>query len=125
MLLNDDLDMSNEQSTTNRTQLLAEARLSCQVAGESETLFSGRVWLVEPKDYGFTLICQDWLALINECECEVSLAPDETSAGASAEEKGTATCRCRAGRSALLRSALKRLALRKSRSPAAYRVSSS
>lgn len=78
-LLNDDLDMSDECSTTNRSQLLANARLTCTIGAESETLFQGRVWRVEPQDYGFALVCQDWLALIHECECEVSLAPDETS----------------------------------------------
>lgn len=77
-LCNDELDFSAEQSSACRTQLLADARLSCTVAGETETLFRGRVWRVEPRDYGFSLLCQDLAALLSECECEVSLAPDET-----------------------------------------------
>ena len=58
VLLNDDLDFSDEQSTTNRTQLLAEARLSCTIGQESEMLFQGRVSELTPKDYGFTLTAQ-------------------------------------------------------------------
>jgi len=77
-LCNDELEFSDEQAPDCRTQLLADARLSCTVAGETETLFQGRVWRVEPRDYGFSLICQDFAALLSECECEVSLAPDET-----------------------------------------------
>jgi len=78
-LCNDDLDFSNEGSSANRTQLLANVRLTASIGGESEVLFSGRVFRVEPKDYGFLLTAQDWLALSNDCECEVSLAPDETN----------------------------------------------
>lgn len=85
-LANDDLDFSDEQSTANRVQLLAEARLRCFVAGEAETLFQGRVYRVEPHDYRFSLMCQDWLALINECDCEVSLAPAETDEIAPARQ---------------------------------------
>lgn len=77
-LVNSDLHFSDEQSTANRVQLLAEARLRCSLAGETETLFQGRVYRVEPRDYRFVLLCQDWLALVHECECEVSLAPAET-----------------------------------------------
>jgi len=77
-MLNDELDFSNEQSVAIRTQLLAEVRLSATIANETEQLFYGRVYRVDPRDYGFTLVAQDWLALIQECECEVSLAPDET-----------------------------------------------
>ncbi len=77
-LLNDALDFSNEADPANRVQLLAEARLSCSVDGASEVLFHGRVYRVEPEDFRLSLVCQDWLALLNECECEISLAPDET-----------------------------------------------
>jgi len=77
-LCNDDLDFSDEESASNRTQLLANVRLTCSVGGDSEVLFLGRVFRVEPRDYGFTITAQDWLALVNDCECEVSLSPDET-----------------------------------------------
>lgn len=49
-LCNDELEFSDEESPGCRTQLLADARLSCTLAGETETLFQGRVWRVEPRD---------------------------------------------------------------------------
>lgn len=77
-LLNDNLDMSDEASEENHVQLFAGVRFSCTVGAESEVLFSGRVFKLEPRDYTFQLVAQDWLALLNECGCEVSLSPVET-----------------------------------------------
>jgi len=87
-LVNDHLEFSDEQSASNRVQLLAEARLRCTIAGETETLFQGRVFRVEPHDCRFSLLCQDWLALIHDCECEVSLAPAETDEITPARQLG-------------------------------------
>jgi len=73
---------SNERSPLNRVQLFAETRLTAVVGAqnpESEVLFYGRVFRIEPQDFSFTLLCQDWLALCAECECELSLAPQETA----------------------------------------------
>jgi hypothetical protein len=78
-LCNDALSFSDEDSAGNRTQLLANARLTCSVGSDSEVLFSGRIFRVEPKDCSFSITAQDWLALINDCECEVSATPDETA----------------------------------------------
>jgi len=85
-LCNDALDFSNENDPANRVQLFAEVRLICTVFhgdgdppdNESETLFHGRIYRLEPRDYGLRILAQDWLALVSECECEVSLVPDET-----------------------------------------------
>lgn len=86
-LLNDSVgatgSLSAERDPANPAQLLAQARLTCIVgagaSAESEVLFEGRVWRIEPRDFGLALTCQDWLALCGDCECEVSLAPEETS----------------------------------------------
>ena len=78
-LCNDNLDMSDENSAANRVQLFAQVRLTATVGAESEVLFNGRVFGITPTDYALELVAQDWLALINDCTCEVSLAPDETS----------------------------------------------
>ncbi len=77
-LVNGLLSFSAENSTANRTQLLAEARLTGVVNGESKVLFQGRVQRVEPVDQRFSVTCYDWLALVNECDCEINLAPEET-----------------------------------------------
>ena len=63
VLCNDALAFSNEQDPATRTQLFAEARLTCAVNGESEVLFHRRIYRVEPEDYGFAIYAQDWLAL--------------------------------------------------------------
>lgn len=78
-LCNDDLDMSDESSPGNRVQLFAQVRLTATVGSESEVLFDGRVFSITPTDYALELTAQDWLALANDCACEVSLAPTETS----------------------------------------------
>ncbi|MCC7477040.1 hypothetical protein IT575_01160 [bacterium] len=78
-LLNEDLSYSNEVDPANRVQLFAQARLSCTVDGASEVLFYGRVYRVEAQDCRLYLTCQDWLALLHECECELNLAPEESS----------------------------------------------
>ncbi|MBN2080896.1 hypothetical protein JW859_01690 [bacterium] len=85
-LLNDELEFSDEQSATCRTQLFAEARLSASVAGESAVLFLGRVYRVTPRDGQFNLLCQDWLGLIHESECEIDLVPEETDEIAPARQ---------------------------------------
>lgn len=86
-LLNDALDMSCEADPANRVQLCAEVRLSCSVFSgeaeppecETETLFHGRIHRIEPRDFGLRILAHDFLALLHECECEVSCAPDETA----------------------------------------------
>jgi len=74
-----DPGFSDEGTTGTRTQLLAQARLTCVVDGNAEVLFAGRVQRVDPRDGGFAITCFDWLALINECDCDVNLSPDETA----------------------------------------------
>ncbi len=74
-LCNTELGFSRETEPDCQTQLFAEVRLSCTVNGESEQLFLGRIYRVEPEDYSFTFYAQDPLALTHECECEVALAP--------------------------------------------------
>lgn len=74
-LCNDALEFSRETAPDCRTQLFADLRLTCTVAGESEVLFYGRIYRVEPEDYGFTIYAQDPLALVHECECELALEP--------------------------------------------------
>ena len=78
-LTNDALDFSSGPDSDVRTQLFAEARLVCSIGAESETLFRGRIFRVEPRDFSFVIYAQDWLALANDCECLVDLAPAETA----------------------------------------------
>jgi len=75
---NDAFALSDERDPANRVCLFAQARLTVSIGQQSEVLFYGRVYRVEPEDYSFTVYAQDWLALVHECECEVQLAPDET-----------------------------------------------
>lgn len=79
VLCNDELAFSRETAPDCRTQLFAQARLTCTVDGESEVLFQGRIYRIEPEDYSFTIYAQDPLALIHECECELSLEPEMTA----------------------------------------------
>lgn len=78
-LCNDALAFSRESAPDCRTALGAQARLTCTVGDESEVLFIGRVYRVEPEDYGFTLFAHDPLALVHECECELALEPSATA----------------------------------------------
>jgi hypothetical protein len=79
VLCNDALAFSRETAPDCRTQLFAELRLTCLVDGESEVLFDGRIYRIEPEDYSFTIYAHDPLALVHECECELSLEPEMTA----------------------------------------------
>lgn len=78
-LCNSELNFSREAAPDCRTQLFAQARLTCTVDQESEQLFIGRIYRVEPTDCSFTFLAQDPLALTHECECELALAPLSTA----------------------------------------------
>jgi hypothetical protein len=69
----------DEGAAGNPVKLLAHVRFTCTVDNESEVLFRGRVFRLEPREGSLEVHAQDWQCILSECECEVSLAPAETA----------------------------------------------
>jgi hypothetical protein len=77
---------SSEADPNNPVKLLTHVRFTCTVDSESEVLFAGRVYRIEPREASLELYAQDWRCILAECECEVSLAPAETDELAPARQ---------------------------------------
>jgi hypothetical protein len=71
-------DYLDETAVSNLVKLLAHVRFTCSVAHESEVLFAGRVYRLDPHEDTLDVYAQDWQCILSECECEISLAPTET-----------------------------------------------
>jgi hypothetical protein len=67
----------DERDKSNRGQLLAQGRVTAIVGAEEEYIWAGRVWANALKKQRYSVRGLDWLALTNETECEVYLAPDD------------------------------------------------
>jgi hypothetical protein len=72
-------DRGDPDAVDNPLRLLGELRLTSHVGSESAVLFRGRVTELDPAEGLIRLRALDWSCLFAETECDVSLAPDETT----------------------------------------------
>lgn len=90
-LINTALLYSDEDRTTASipTIVRGKVKLTCTVDAETQIMFDGKIFRVEPTDHEFAIHCIDWSDLANECMCDVSLEPDRATV--VSEHSATAT----------------------------------